>query len=211
MSTPAFLSGPAVKRILCALDDHGPLPIAQIAVFAHVSATTLSGGGYIKTMKLHGLIYIHSWLQSDCGFATPVYYKGALDDAVKPRKNKKNMDNKGLESIVRALEEHGQMTYREIAEKTGLAHTTIKNAKYMEVLVVQKRVHVSAWRRSKNGPMTQLYEAGPGTNAKRPTPYSQAEKSVRHRFRKWQSSMVKDQPLWAPARPVPISMAVGAR
>ena len=73
------------------------------------------------------------------------------------------------------------MTYLEVAQATGLSPNTIKNARYMDVLVKQKRIHVSSWRRNRAGPMVAVYSAGFAKPAEKPAALSHAEKCRRSR------------------------------
>ena len=77
----------------------------------------------------------------------------------------------------------GGLTYREIAQFTGLSPYTVKNSGFLDALLAQQRIHIAQWKRSRNGPMSAVYLAGPGRNADKPAALNAAEKSRRHRTR----------------------------
>lgn len=207
MATKVNLSAPAILRIVSVLENCTPLSSHEIAEKAAISHGTLTGGGYLKAMKTAKLIHIAGWRQSACGFATALFALGDKEDCIRPKVHQGNRDSDGMQRIVKALEMHGPMTYREIGLKADLAHTTIKNAKYMEALVAQERVHILTWRRSKMGPMSAIYEAGSGPNASKPKPFDQAEKSRRHRFKKWALSEARTVAGICRPKPIPASLA----
>lgn len=175
---------PAMRRIAEALRADGPLSAEEIANRAHVSKNTLSGGGYLQKLKQLNLAHVAGWQKNSNGFTTPLYGYGQAADCPKPQFSELDRDSLGMARIVAALKAGGAMSYREIAAASGLSRNTIKNARYMEILVAQRRVHVSDWRRNRNGPMVAVYTAGPGRNASKPLPLSNAECLARWRVRR---------------------------
>lgn len=175
------MSQNATQRILAVLEAKGPLSASEIARFAYVAASSLSGGGYLKRLKAEEQIHVCGWRKASNGFSTPLYKAGAGVDLPRPKFRNVDRDSIGMARIVAALRAAGAMTYREIALATGLSLNTIKNARYMDILVAQRRVHIEAWQRNPRGPLTALYAAGRGSNAQRPAALSNAEKLQRHR------------------------------
>lgn len=184
MPIPTPQSSKTMQRILNTLQKNPPLSTAEIAKLAFVAKTTLEGGGYMKRLRELRLVHIAGWRKSHSGFTIPLYKTGESKDVPRPKFRDIDRDSAGLSRIVKALEIYGPMTYREAANKAGLSQATVKNARYMETLVKQQRIHVCAWLRNSPGPMLPLYEAGPGKNANKPKPYSRAEVSRRLRQRK---------------------------
>lgn len=174
---------PAMRRILAALRREGPMSSREIADKAHVAKTSLDGGGYLKRLKAEGMIHIAGWQKNSNGFTTPLYGVEAAKDCPMPHFSERDRDSPGLARIVAALGRAGPMTYREIALAAGLSTNTIKNSGYMDILVRQRRAHISEWRRNRQGPMVAVYTAGPGRNATKPAPLSQAEKMQRWRVK----------------------------
>lgn len=170
-------------RVLAALRLFGPLTAADISAKAHVSKNTLSGGRYLETLKSRGFIHVTGWQKNGNGFTTPIYAAGRADDCPRPHFQPSDQDSRCMRRIVEVLEEFGPMSYREVAEVGGMSKNTIKNARYMDVLINQRKVHISDWRRSSSGPVTAIYMAGPGRNAAKPKPLSHAERVARWRIR----------------------------
>jgi lambda repressor-like predicted transcriptional regulator len=193
---------PAMKRILAALRLAGPMSCRDIAASAHVAKSSLDGG-YLKHLKTTGMIHIAGWQKNGNGFTTPLYGAGAAKDCPMPHFSEHDRDSPGLARIVAALDRVGPMTYREIALAAGLSANTIKNSGYMDVLVRQQRVHISEWRRNRKGPMVAVYAEGPGQNAVKPAPLSQAEKMQRWRVKgvlfDTSNSLIKTLTLLMPA------------
>lgn len=176
---------PAMRRIVELVREHGPLSGNEIASRAHVSKSTLSGGGYLRELRRRHLVHVAGWQKNGNGFTTPLFGFGPAADCPRPLFSGADRDSEGMSRIVAALARRGAMTYREIAEVCGLSRNTIKNARYMEILVAQQRVHVCAWRRNRNGPMAAVYAAGAGPNEPKPAPLSGAERLRRYRTRCW--------------------------
>ena len=72
-------------------------------------------------------------------------------DVPRPKQTDLEKSSSGLERILEALKINGPLTYREVADATGLSANTVKNARMLEVLAAQGLVHISEWRRNKNG------------------------------------------------------------
>jgi len=157
----------------------------EIAEQAFVGATTLSGGGYLKEMKKLGLIHISGWRRNSAGsFCIPLYSVGLCEDYVRPSITAKNRSAPGMARLLEAIESQGPLDYRQAAGQAGLSPHTVKNAGYLEALVVQGKIYVVEWRRSQRGPFRPVYEAGQGIAATPPVPLSSAEKSHAHRQRR---------------------------
>lgn len=167
----------AMARILAALEGTGGLSRQEIARAAFVGATTLSGGKYLEKLKSLGLIHISGWRKNGNGFTTPLYRLGHQPDCCQPHFDTHDRDSLGMSRIVAALERHGPLSCREAARMAALSVNTVKNARYMEILVAQERVHIQAWRRNSRGPASPLFAAGTGRNAARPAPLSAAEQA----------------------------------
>ena len=178
---PDPAKSPAMLRIVALLQERGSLAAAEIARSAYVSAKSLTGGGYLRKLQQARLIFISGWRKNCNGFTTPLYSAGAEDDFPRPGFDARDRDSLGMAKIVAALKRLGPLSYKDIALATGLSPNTLKNAQYMDSLCAQQRIHVSAWRRNKNGPMAPVYEAGAGVNAAKPAHYSAADKSRRYR------------------------------
>jgi len=174
---------PALQRILHALERQPNMAVADISDQAFVGVATLACGGYIRALKGRRLIHISGWRKVKGRFSTPLYSTGDKPDVARPRIDETSRDAPGMERIVDAVTRFGGLTYREIAEFSGLSPNTVKNSGYLDALVAQERIHVGRWKRSRNGPMSPVYVAGPGINAAKPAVLSSAEKNSRHRAR----------------------------
>lgn len=172
---------PAMTRILAALARTESLSVFEISRAAFVATTTLSGGGYLDKLKSMGLIHVSGWRKNSNGFTTPLYSLGHAVDYPQPLFDADDRDSDGMARIVAVLEKLGPLTYRQIATAAGVSPNTIRNARYMEILVVQERAHICNWRRNRHGPLSAIYAAGKGRNVEKPPPLSAAEKSQRHR------------------------------
>jgi len=175
---------PAMQRILGLLASRTPLSAKEIAEHAFVALSTLAGGGYLKTMKSMGLIRVDGWAKNSNGFTTPLYARGGGPDCPRPRFAAADRDSFGMAKVVAVLKLHDKLDYREVARQTGLSANTIRNAGYMDSLLKQGRIHVSAWRRNQQGRPCPLYSAGAGENVPEPLPLTRQEIMSRHRERK---------------------------
>ena len=174
---------PALQRICNALERQPNLAAADISAQAFVGISTLACGGYLRALKERRLIHISGWRKVKGRFSTPLYSLGDKPDVARPRIDDTNRDAPGMELIVDALVRFGNLTYREIAQLTGLSLHTVKNSGFLDALIAQQRIHIAQWKRSRNGPMSAVYGAGPGRNAEKPPALNAAEKSRRHRLR----------------------------
>lgn len=174
---------PAMQRILAALWSRSPLSVREIAHQACVALTTLEGGDYLKKMRRLGLIRVEGWLKNHNGFTTPLYAPGSGPDCPRPKFMTEDRDSRGMARIVAVLKSHDHLDYREIAGIAGISANTIKNARYMESLLAQGRVHISGWRRNRRGGPCPLYSAGDGDNAARPSSLTRQEIMGRYRER----------------------------
>lgn len=181
---PALGNSPAMQRILRLLDNKPAMSVSDIAAEAFVGINTLACGGYVRALKLAGSIHVSGWRKTRRGFSTPLYSTGNGADVPRPEYDDSERVAPGMELIVGALLRHGPMSYREIADASGLSRNTLKNAGYLDALRAQQRIHVCAWRRARNGPMSAVYSAGAGADAAKPGSLTTAEKSRRCRERK---------------------------
>lgn len=175
---------PALQRILNALERQPNLAVADISAQAFVGVSTLACGGYIRALKERRLIHISGWRKVKGRFSTPLYSMGDKPDIARPAIDNTNRDAPGMDRIVAALQRLGALTYREIAQFTGLSPNTVKNSGYLDALIAQERIHIGQWKRSRNGPMSPAYVAGPGHNAAKPAALTSGEKTQRHRIRR---------------------------
>ena len=183
MKIPETVASPAMLRILGVLGRKANMSVADISAEAFVGVTTLACGGYIAALKKRRLIYVSGWRKVKGRFSTPLYSLGGLDDVPRPRIDDALRDAPGMQLIVATLARFGPLTYREIAQYSGLSRNTVKNSGFLDALVVQQRIHVSGWRRAAHGPMSPVYALGAGQAQPRPAPLNSAQKSDRHRQR----------------------------
>jgi hypothetical protein len=182
-NVPDPANSASMQRILAALLKQGDLTAQEKAEKAFVSEKTLVCGGYLRALldASPRLIHISGWRKKCNGFTQVIYRHGKGEDCERPLFTENDRDSLGLAKIESALKRLGPLSAREAAVATGLSENTIKNAGYMEVLVVQQRAHLLDWRRNGRGAMTPIYDHGPGKNARKPVPFSAAEKSRRYR------------------------------
>ena len=183
MKIPELVSSPAMRRILGVLEKKPNMSISDISAEAFVGVSTLACGGYIAALKKRQLIYISGWRKVKSRFATPLYSLGDIDDVIRPRIDESSRDAPGMNRIVATLERYGQLTYREIAQFSGLSLNTVKTSGFLGALITQGRIHVSGWRRSSHGPMSPVYVSGPGLATPKPQSLTRAQKDSRHRSR----------------------------
>lgn len=184
LNAPQPENSPAMARIVSLLQTSGPLSAQEIARQAYVSEKTLTCAGYLKHLRLAGLIHIADWHKNSNGFTKAIYNAGKRPDCPRPAKFQSvDRDSPGMARIVGALKRLGNLTSHEVAAATGLSLNTIRGARYMAILVEQERIHILGWRRNSSGPMTPVYRAGAGVNAEKPPAYSSAVKNRRWRAR----------------------------
>ena len=183
MKIPELVASPAMQRILGVLEKKSNMSISDLSAEAFVGVSTLACGGYIAALKKRQLIYVSGWRKVKGRFSTPLYSLGKIDDVPRPRIDDSNRDAPGMRSIVATLERYGQLTYREIAQFSGLSLNTVKTSGFLGALITQERIHIGDWRRSSRGPMSPVYASGPGTAAPKPPSLTSAQKDSRHRSR----------------------------
>ena len=183
MKIPELTSSRAMRRILGVLEKKSNMSISDLSAEAFVGVSTLACGGYIAALKKRQLIYISGWRKVKSRFATPLYSLGNSDDVIRPRIDESSRDAPGMDRIVATLERYGQLTYREIAQFSGLSLNTVKTSGFLGALITQERIHIGGWRRSSHGPMSPVYTCGPGTAAPKPQSLTRAQKDSRHRSR----------------------------
>ncbi len=181
MKVPSEDYSPAMQRILALLSRKSGMSASDISREAFVGLTTLACGGYLKALRNRGLVHISGWRKTRKGFVTPLYSQGNRPDLPRPEFKDEDRNSEGMKLIVNALERNGSMTYSEAAKVTGLSPNTIKNARYMDILVKQKRIYVCDWKRNRAGPMTAIYAAGNAQSVEKPPPFSRADKARRFR------------------------------
>lgn len=183
MNAPEDVTSPAMQRILGVLEKKSNMAVSDISAEAFVGITTLACGGYISSLKRRQLIYISGWRKIKGRFSTPLYSVGNHTDVPRPKIDETSRDAPGMHRILETLQRYGELTYRDIARYSGLSLNTVKNSGYLDAMVAQGLIHVGAWRRSRNGPMSAVYFTGPGVSVEKPNPITGAEKCKRHRDR----------------------------
>lgn len=89
-----------------------------------------------------------------------------------------------LRRILSALDKHGDMEPPEIAETACVGVNTLSGGGYLTKLLTMGLIRVSRWERAdKCGPFRPVYSVSPGENAKKPSPYTNAQKSKRWKKR----------------------------
>ncbi|WP_420877057.1 DNA glycosylase AlkZ-like family protein [Rhodocyclus tenuis] len=181
---PALAHSPAMQRIVAVIQRKSEMSVADISAEAFVGVTTLACGGYLRQLKAAGLIHISGWRKTRRGFSTPLYSLGNQADLPRPEYSDQERDCPGMDRIVEALLHYGPATYPELAKISGLSRHTLKNSGYLQALRAQQRIFISAWRRSRNGPMQAVYALAPGSDAPKPAKLTVAEKNRHCRERK---------------------------
>jgi hypothetical protein len=175
----------AVERILATLRRAPGLTKEEIAERAYIGVNTLSGGGYLKSMRRDGLIYVSGWQRNGSGgFTTPLYSLGSGPDYPKPGVHDANREAPGMAKLLEVIAKYGPIDYRQAARLSGLSLNTVKNSDYLDALLSQGKIHISGWRRARNGPMRPIYKLGAKESEPRLTPYTPAEKSRAFRWRR---------------------------
>lgn len=163
------MTTPAIQRILAVLQQSPGLSRRDIAAQAFVASTTLSGGGYLKTLKDAGLIHISGWGRNSRGaFAVPLFSAGNGPDRERPVLCVENRMSPKMVRLLDAIREFGPLDYREAAKVLGISPNAMKGARNFEPLLAQKKIHIVSWRRGRSGPMRPVYAFGPGNDAPRP-------------------------------------------
>lgn len=178
-------TSPAISRILAALARQAGLTRKELAVAAYVGETTLSGGGYLRQLRQQRLIHISGWRRSASGaFSIPQFSLGSGPDYPRPTINLSNRAAAGMDRLVEVIRAGGPLDYRQAAVAAGLSPNTVKNAGYLDALLMQERIHIDSWQRGRRGAPRPFYMAGPGTNVPRPDALSPREKSSAFRQRR---------------------------
>ena len=180
---PKITTSLAFQRILTLLGEKSDLALSDIAAEAYVGLTTLACGGYIKKLKESQprLIHISGWRRTRRGFCTPLYSLGDKPDLPKPLVTDGDRNSLGMQRLVEAIRARGPMDYVEAAGAAALSPNTVKNARYLEILVEQDRLHICQWRRHRAGPMRAVYAHGQGECEPKPAAFSGSEKTARYR------------------------------
>jgi predicted ArsR family transcriptional regulator len=74
-----------------------------------------------------------------------------------------------------ALDEHGDMSAREIAEVAYISVRTLVSSGVLTALREAGLIRISDWQRNFPGSPTPIYSFTPGNNKRKPKPYSNAE------------------------------------
>ncbi|WP_319241954.1 DNA glycosylase AlkZ-like family protein [uncultured Propionivibrio sp.] len=183
MKTPDPHTSQAMQRILRVLEKKPNMSVSDISAEAFVGMTTLACGGYIKALRVRGCLFISGWRQVNGRFSTPLYSLGDQEDVKRPRVDDSNRDAPGMVRIAETLRRFGPLTYREIAQYSGLSINTVKNSGYLAALVAQGKIHVGDWRRSHGGPMMPVYHPGVGEAAEKPPAVPACDKLRQYRER----------------------------
>lgn len=173
-----------MQRLLHVLEKKSDMSAGDLSAEAFVGLSTLACGGYIKKLKAQRWVFISGWRQVNGRFSTPLYSAGDSEDVARPKVDDSCRDAPGMWTILATLEWLGPLTYRDIADHSGLSPNTVKNSGYLSALIVQRHIHIGGWKRSPNGPMQPIYHAGTGEEAPRPDAVSGAEISRNSRTRK---------------------------
>lgn len=181
MKIPEPVASPAMQRILRVLGKKSNMSVSDISMEAFVGVTTMACGGYIKALKERRLIFVSGWRKVKGRFSTPLYSLGDHADVLRPKVDESSRDAPGMREILETLDRYGSLTYRDIARFSGLSLNTLKNSGYLSALIVQQRIHIASWHRSKRGPLSPVYHLGPGAAAVKPEALTATEKSRKHR------------------------------
>jgi len=89
-----------------------------------------------------------------------------------------------MRRILAALDREGDLDAREIAEAAHCSYETLTGGGYLRRMVEAELIRVARYVRSTtSGPAAPIYSVTPGANAKRPKPFTDAEKCKRWRKR----------------------------
>lgn len=95
-----------------------------------------------------------------------------------PSMNKNNLNAIAYANFICALHDGGG-TIKELSEDCGLTYTTV--ARIIKVLRNKGAIHIVSWEKDVLGRRNiRSYALGPGKNAKRPQPATNAEKRARY-------------------------------
>ena len=101
MTVPCHTDTPALQRILSILSQQEGLTARQISGLAYVSERTLTCGGYLKTLRTAGLIYIAGWTQTLQGGLAALYSAGRQPDQPRTKVARQPRHSDRFERIVR--------------------------------------------------------------------------------------------------------------
>lgn len=102
---------------------------------------------------------------------------------VRRRKSPLNIDSPVMRRVLDALARCGDLTTAEISMEACVGDNTLCGGGYLRFLVKEGRIHVASYRRNYSGAPSPVYRLGPGKPAKKPRPFTQAEKAARWRKR----------------------------
>jgi predicted ArsR family transcriptional regulator len=80
-----------------------------------------------------------------------------------------------MRRVMFALDEHGDMSAKEIAEVAHISERTLVSSGVLSALREAGLIRVSDWQRNFPGSPTPIYSFSPGQNKRKPKPYSNAE------------------------------------
>ena len=86
--------------------------------------------------------------------------------------------------IMLALDTIGDMDAHDLAEAACCSFKTLTGGQYLKRMVEDGLIRVAKYQRAtRSGPAVPIYSVTPGPNAKRPRPYTDAEKAKRWKQR----------------------------
>lgn len=90
-----------------------------------------------------------------------------------------------MRRILAALDKHGDMDARDLAEAACCSHETLTGGGYLLHMIWCGAIRVIKYQRQlgSSGPAIPIYSSTPGPNAKRPRPLTAAQKCKRWRKR----------------------------
>jgi predicted ArsR family transcriptional regulator len=80
-----------------------------------------------------------------------------------------------MRRVLFALDRHGDMSAREISEVAHISERTLVSSGVLTALREAGLIRISDWQRNFPGSPTPIYSFTPGTNKRKPKPYSNAE------------------------------------
>lgn len=88
-----------------------------------------------------------------------------------------------MQRILAALERHGDLDAESLSIEACVSIHTLAGGGYLKRLVEAREIHVVAYRRNASGPFIPVYRRGYGKPAKKPRPFTNAQKLRRSRAR----------------------------
>ena len=88
-----------------------------------------------------------------------------------------------MRRVLIAMDQHGDMSARDIAEVAHVSEYTLTSGGYLTRLRNAGLIRISDWQRNSPGPFTPIYSVSPGADKRKPKPYSVADKCKRWKER----------------------------